>query len=274
MPQPVTESVAIEKMQEPLYQVHLDTVGCVVVARVNDCVVLRAPGSRGITTAAGVNEWLKMDRNNLLVEIRPLPDEEKLAADRARLRGRVTAVDMKKPESSRSEVKLIDFELDLKSDKGQYPLRIEKPFNVVTPFPEWLWMRSAPLKVDDGLKREAMGLVNQVWTGLSKGDVDGTLKLQALKLKEMAQALFQTEAAQTADVRADLNSLVNDADAGLRPLVEADIEYDVQGDGRIARVVDGGGRPAIRFNFKSTTMFAGVPIYLTRGPRGRLAWVR
>lgn len=265
----------IRAMREPLYRAHFDTNGCLVSALANGCPVFRAYGDSRLQTAAVLNGWLQPGANRLLMLVEPPPGVTALAAgDSVFLRGKVTAADMAQPRDTRPEIMLAEFELDLAQDSGAYPLPLEAKFDVPTAFPQWTWLRAPALRIDDVFKQEAVKLVERVRETLGKKDLDAALSLQSVRNREMAQAMFQKPDERVADVRNDLQRLTKDGTASLRPLKPEEFQYSLFSEKRLARVEDAHGASVIRFDFPETNIYAAVPIFLARGEKGALAWVR
>lgn len=260
-------------MNEPLYRVQIETAACDVRARVNDCPVFKTDGRRHLKTAAAVNGWLQQGGNELVFTVRPPVGADRIPSE-AYLRGKVTVGDMTQPQGSRPETTLADFELDLADDTGTYPLVLTTEFNVDTAFPPWLWQRGPMLTIDDAFRAEATSLVRQLWQALDRNDLDAALGLQTVRNQELARAMFQRTDERIADVRSDLGRLTDDPSAELQPLEPSDFNFNLFGDGRLARVDDGKERAVIRFAFSDVDMIASVPVLLARNAAGKLVWVR
>jgi|GEM_PF-5914688 len=264
----------IRSMREPLYRVHLDTFACRVRTTVNDCPVTATRGKRSLKAAYSVNGWLLQGDNFLKITIDPLEGQDALDGDKAFLRGKATVGDMTVPQDRREEVEQFTFELDLSQDTGAYPIVIEETLDVPTAFPRWGWTRAPVLTVDDALRTQAARAVLEVWDALQHRDLDRVLDLQRVRVREMSESMHQPIDERIADTRADLELLTGDATSRLRPLDADAYVYPLFGDGRIVRVDSAPDSPAIRYDFPETTVFAGIPMLLSRNSTGGLEWVR
>lgn len=271
---PIGASRKVRAMQEPVYRVHFDTDQCRIRALVNDCPFFKASGLRSMAVPATVNGWLFRGENLLEINVEPPVRMEELSKEKAFLRGKVTAGDMTLPQDTRPEVTLVEFELDMDTDTGTYPITISETFDVPTRFPAWTWSDAPALTIDDAFKREATDLVQRLWEALNRNDLDTVIGMQTVKIREMAQAMFQRIDERTADVRSDIGRQTNDATATLRPLKPDEFQFPLFAEGRLARVDTAKGGPVIRFDFPETRLYASIPIFLTRNTKGKLIWVR
>lgn len=272
----------IRNMREPIFRAHFDTQSVRFECLINNCPAFAHTGSQNIRLGVATNEWLRTGRNNLRILCEPPqhadapPDQQpqrRFPTD-AFLRGKITAGDMTEDRETREEITLLEYELDLSNDDGTYPREITETFNVPSSFPAWAWTTAPPLTPDNALRAEVFDLVRRIHAALSTNDLNTVLSLQRNRIRETAAAYFQTEADRSRLIRDDLALLTGDNTADLRDLQPDTWQLPLYADNRLLRVDDASGHPVLRFDFPETTVFAALPLFLTRDDAGRLIWVR
>lgn len=267
----------------PHVSVLVDISECAYDVRINDVPVLSDVHGYPVRVEIPINHWLRSGLNTLTIDLRehwgtgepcrPVCDVVVRARDAA-ARGRGDAIfslghvgDLKTPQVidiggrvAHNGLGAVELGPEL-AVVGARRLSLRRDFVLTLPFPEWSWFTGEvdldPTSVQAGL----FPIYAEIWHALAERRPHDAARRFYERTGELATAFYRTRAEMERVL--SLAAAVADNELELYPLAE-DIEVEIVGGGRLARLVDGAGEPLIGFFYKDETASQYYEFYMCK----------
>jgi len=131
-----------------------------------------------------------------------------------------------------------------RGDEPPHEVLIRRDVGMRSPFAPWAWESGEPIADDDETLASLRAEAQRVWGRLLARDVAAVEALQATKAAEYRAAYYLDDAG--VDEALPLAELMQTDELTLQPLPD-ELELEVFGHGRLARLVDEDGDPPIVF---------------------------
>lgn len=147
----------------------------------------------------------------------------------------------------------VDFEVD---DEPPHGVFMRRDIGMASPFPQWAWLSGQSIKDDDATRYALLAEYRRVWGLLQARDVAAVERLFSLKATEY-RAAYYLDDAQLRDALPVVDLMQSD-ELTLQPF-DSDVDLEVFGDGRMARLVDEeGDSPLLLVSAEGVAYYVGL----------------
>jgi hypothetical protein len=246
----------------PQFVLRIDTAGCAVDARVNDCPVFQERAGYPGVGELPVSHWMLNGRNSVSFELKPVVGADGFDSD-TECTLSLIATDAVTP-SSREELTSVSFHWSTDAPPDQrgtagrlQTLTRRTSATVLTPFPDWTWTQAASQKGDD-LPSDLLGLYEDFYLALSRESVDEVSALLAQRDREYAASRLRDVQEQVNETRQEFERLFADPRWTLAPLNLNHCSAVAYGDGRLMRLETPQGKSPIMFEHGDLAYYLSV----------------
>lgn len=270
-------------MIDRLLVLRLDVVDCEAEVLMNGMPIARANAARTRAivpvheyTVAGINrfELVLWPRPAAAPQGEVAPPEPRVANGKVAARMRVLLPRVGNAADESSARTLVQLEWT-PADGLAYdaPLVLSREVSLPVSFPRWRWLDAPVAENTDDLRQPALNLLQQLATGLSKGDVDGFVMAARLRTEELAAAYQRDAADESARLRAHLLECFADRRQECLPIDDAGLALRSVAGGRLLECLDTTGAPALRTAVDAAGRSMALPLRLA-AVEGRLYVLR
>ncbi|MEM7155191.1 MAG: hypothetical protein AAF799_20250 [Myxococcota bacterium] len=147
----------------------------------------------------------------------------------------------------------VDFEVD---DEPPHGVFMRRDIGMASPFPQWAWLGGESITDDDATRIALLAEYRRVWGLLQARNVAAVEQLFSLKATEY-RAAYYLDDDQLRDALPVVDLMQAD-ELTLQPF-ETDVELEVFGDGRLARLVDDeGDSPILMLSADGVAYYVGL----------------
>jgi len=242
---------------KPYFTIQLSATGFEYDLRVNDVPLDKGAGS--VEVELPLNQWVFSGTNHLSARLfgpefsegaslraevftrqsgTPESTREALAKFSLNLVNGVPCLSDVDEENITTEAKLIQ------ENKNEW--KAELTFELETPFKRWLWLDGASIDMDEATHRSLLVAYHDFWRRLNAKDMEGVATAMHDAALENLEAYYLTSLKESlADL--EIEDLITDPTVQLAPFEDLELQLEIFGNKRLARLVEKGGESPIKF---------------------------
>ncbi|WP_431113133.1 hypothetical protein [Variovorax paradoxus] len=229
---------------DPMFQLGLDSGGCLVQATLNDVPLLRRKWA-GFELTLPIDQWLQRGRNTL--ELRPMSGGKQGAdAQACKASASIWVRGGSQPESANARLLTVTWPASSDVSKKS---AVVGHLDVGKELPVWRWTTSDPIPATRATRTALRREYRLIWEAVRAKKVAGLLPAFAERNREMGAALRLAEG-ELERRAGTLQEHSMDPALEQVPLEPEDAELVVFANGRLAKLTRWDGSPMIAFSYK------------------------
>lgn len=227
---------------------------------INDIVIFSDRWQEAKSDGCPINQWLLPDQNLLQVNLGVGFGENETPSE---VRAEIKVKEVALSEPGRPEKILAEINWSLGDESLTLPLNLQASFELDA-FPKSRWQEGLSLSMDSLPVQELERETKRLFALLEEKRLEDLVQVMRMKSEEMAAAYGVDLGERLEDQKEFFQSLFEDPDWGMEPLNTESLFYQVEGFGRLVKVTNRQGLPALNSKEFGDGSCFGLKIYLSK----------